>query len=94
VALLVLLALTVSLVLRAGVSGFLVAALSRDREGNAEHRTDDHGQKRGIVGVYPTTYYATACLAIFSVARQKYSVRALAIGFVLLCTDYLDLHAG
>ena len=83
----------ISYVLRTGVSGFAEADFRCGREGHVEQRTGDHGQKRGVVGGVDT-YYATACLAIFSVARQEYSGRALTIGFVFPLADYLDLHVG
>jgi hypothetical protein len=87
-------ALTISYVLGTGVSKFLEAAFRCRSEGHVEQRTDDHDQKRGIVGVYPNTHYATDCLTIFSVARREYSGRALAAGFVCPLADDLDLHVG
>jgi hypothetical protein len=87
-------ALTISYVLGTGVSKFLEAAFRCGSEGNVEQWTDNHDQKRGIVGVYPNTHYATDCLTIFSVARREYSGRALAAGFVCPLADDLDLHVG
>ena len=81
-------------VLLTSVSGFVVAVLRCGSQGNVAQRIDDRGQKRGIVGVYPNTYYATACLATFSVALQESSGGALAIGLVFPSADHLDLHVG
>jgi hypothetical protein len=50
-------ALTIFPMLRTGVSGLVVATLRCGSEGNVEQRTDDHGQKRGVVGGV-NTYYA------------------------------------